>query len=318
MVCEFRAMALEDRLLRLLRGYEDEGIPVILLKGAALAVSSYPRFADRPMGDLDVLISPRHARRAWEVAIAQGWVWDEHVYPQSHYQAHHHLPPLFDGARTGARLELHTALSLSSHPFSLTFEDAQAVSRSAGARGAGRARILDPEHSLIHICVHFAWGHLASLGIWRLARDVSALGGVPLDWDRVLALSETYRAQLSLYWSLRLIDGLCGVEVAPASVMARVAPARPAWVCRVLERHLAVHVINRITPCPSEKLRRFMWSLALEPNRTATSRQRPWDSEPARRPAVYTGELGLMDRIRSQLGHGREWRRYFSSLSATS
>jgi hypothetical protein len=316
-VCEFRAMTLEDRLLRLLHGLANEGIPVILLKGSALALSVYPRFMERPMGDLDLLVAPRHSRRAWEVALAQGWVWDEHVYPQSHYQAHHHLPPLFDGARTGARLELHTALSLSSHPFSLTFEAAQAVSVPlAKVNGEGRARVLDPEHTLIHLAVHFAWGHLASFGIWRLGRDLAALARHGIDWGRMRQLADRFRAGYSLYWSLRLADELCGVAPAPEGYVEKLAPARSQWVLRLLDRHLAVHVIGRITPCPSEKLRRFMWSLALEPGRTATSAQRPWDSEPARRPAVYAGELGLAQRVRSQLAHTREWRRYLSAMRA--
>ena len=316
-VTEFRAMMLEDRLRRLLGGFETEGIPVILLKGSALAFSAYDRFVDRPMGDLDVLIAPRHSRRAWDVALGQGWVWDEHVYPRSHYQAHHHMPPLFDGARTGARLELHTALSLSSHPFSLTFEEAQAVSRPlTKLNGGGRARTLDTEHTLVHLAVHFAWGHLASFGIWRLARDLTVLSRQSVDWDRVAALAERYRAGYSLYWSLRLAHQLCGVNPAPAALVESLRPRRSAWVLRLLERHLGVHVIARITPCPSEKLRRWMWSLALAPNRTATSAVRPWDSEPARRPAVFAGEMGLAQRLRSQLAHTREWRRYLVAMRA--
>ena len=314
-VSEFMAQTLEDRLLRLVTAFEQEGIPVILLKGAGLGLSAYEKFTDRPMGDLDVLISPRHARRAWEKALAQGWVWDEHEYPQSHYQAHHHLPPLFDAARTGARLELHTALSLSSHPFSLSFEEAQAVSKVVSGRGAGLARVLDAEHSLIHLAVHFAWGHLASFGIWRLARDVSALARRDIDWIRVQELARIYRAEYAVYWSLRLIDQLCGVSVSP-KLVAALAPRRSSWTLQLLERHLAVHVVSIITPCPSDKLRRFMWSQALAPNRTATTKERPWDSEPARRPTVYTGDAKVITRIRSQLGRGRAWRRYLHALRA--
>ncbi|MCC6318855.1 MAG: nucleotidyltransferase family protein [Gemmatimonadaceae bacterium] len=315
-VSGFTALMLEDRLRRLIAGLESEGIPAILLKGAGLALSAYPRFADRPMGDLDVLIAPEHSKRAWELALSQGWVWDEHEYPSSHYQAHHHLPPLFDAARTGVRLELHTALSLSSHPFSLSFEQARAVSRPISERSE-LTRVLDPEHQLLHLAVHFAWGHLASFGIWRLARDVAALAERGIDWQRVLELSRGYKAEFAMYWSLRLADLLCGVSVAPVGVLASLAPRRSAWMLQLLERHLAIHVIAIITPCPSAKLRRAMWSMALEPNRTATSRERPWDSEPARRPTVYAGDAGVVTRIKTQLTRGRAWRRYFNVLWAT-
>ena len=317
-VSEFKAMTLEDRLLRLIRGFEEDGMPVVLLKGAGLALSAYDSFSERPMGDLDVLVAPRHSRRAWEKALAQGWVWDEHEYPQSHYQAHHHLPPLFDGARTGARLELHTALSLSSHPFSLSFEEAQAVSKGVTGRGANLARVLDTEHALIHVAVHYAWGHLASFGIWRLARDVDALARKGVDWDRVAALARKYRAEFALYWSLRLVDGLSGVAPAPSSLLRAIAPRKPGWVLRLLERHLAVHAISLNVPCPSDKMRRFMWGLALAPDHTATSSERPWDSEPARRPTVYTGDAAVGRRIRLQLSSGQAWRRYVRSLLSQS
>ncbi|MBL8981589.1 MAG: nucleotidyltransferase family protein [Gemmatimonadetes bacterium] len=313
-VTEFRAMALEDRLRRTLAGLQEAGIPVILLKGAGMALTVYSSFTERPMGDIDLLVSPHHARRAWDMALAQGWVWDDYTYPEGHYQAHHHLPPLFDGARTGARLELHTALSLSSHPFAMSFEDAQAVSRVVPGWEDGRTRVLDTEHTLIHIAVHFAWAHLASFGIWRLARDLDALSRSGIDWGRAVEVATRYRAEPALFWSLSLASALSGVDVAPAGVLAELAPRRAPWMLNMLERHMAMHVVSRVTPCPSEKLRRLMWSLALSPARTATSDARPWDSEPSRLPAVYSGEMGLLNRIRSQWSHARDWRRYLGAL----
>jgi Uncharacterised nucleotidyltransferase len=313
-VTEFRALALEDRLRRTLSGLQQAGIPAILLKGAGIALTAYPSFTERPMGDIDLLVSPHHARRAWDMALAQGWVWDDYTYPEGHYQAHHHLPPLFDGARTGARLELHTALSLNSHPFAMSFEDAQAASRAIPGWEDGRTRVLDTEHMLIHIAVHFAWAHLASFGIWRLARDMDALARSGPDWKRVVAIAGQYRAEPALYWSLRLASALSGVDVAPPGVLEAIAPDRSGWLLAMLERHLAMHVVSRITPCPSEKLRRLMWSLALSPARTATSAARPWDSEPSRLPAVYNGEMGVLNRVRSQWSHARDWRRYLQAL----
>lgn len=313
-VTEFRALALEDRLRRTLAGLQEAGIPAILLKGAGLALTVYPSFTQRPMGDIDLLVSPHHARRAWDLALAQGWVWDDYTYPEGHYQAHHHLPPLFDGARTGARLELHTALSLNSHPYAMSFEEAQAASKAIPGWDDGRTRTLDAEHTLIHIAVHFAWAHLASFGIWRLARDLDALARSGLDWTRAGEIARQYRAEPALYWSLRLSSALSGVDVAPPGMLEAMAPRRSRWLLDTLERHLAMHVVSRITPCPSEKLRRLMWSMALSPARTATSSARPWDSEPSRLPAVYAGEMGLLNRVRSQWSHAKDWRRYLGAL----
>jgi hypothetical protein len=315
-VCEFQSLMLEDRLRRLLSELGTAGIPVILLKGAGLGLTAYQSFAERPMGDLDLLISPAKAQAAWDIALSQGWKWDEDAYPREHYQAHHHLPPLIDAARTGARLELHTGLSLSSHPYALSFEDALKVSRPVRGTWTGDVLALDGEHALIHLAVHFAWAHLASLGMWRLGRDIGALAAQGLDWRRVQELATQYKAERSLYWSLRLTEGLCGVQAAPAGVMEHLRPSRPEWLLRILERHLALHVIGRYRPCPSEKWRRLMWSLALDPSRTATSSVRPWHSAPAQK--VISTKLGFMEKVGIQLARGRDWRRYLGLLRSAS
>jgi hypothetical protein len=315
-VCEFHSMMLEERLRRLLTEFGKAGIRVILLKGAALGLTAYRSFAERPMGDLDLLISPDDAQAAWDIALSQGWNWDEHAYPREHYQAHHHLPPLTDATRTGARLELHTGLSLSSHPYALSFEKALKVSRPVRGTWTGQVLALDGEHALIHLAVHFAWAHLASLGMWRLARDIGALAAQGLDWSRVLDLAAEYKAEKSLYWSLRLTEGLCGVHAAPAEVLEHLRPSRPEWLLQILERHLALHVIARYRPCPSEKWRRLMWSLALDPSRTATSSVRPWHSSPMQRPVA--ARLGFMEKVGIQLARGRDWRRYLGLLRSAS
>jgi hypothetical protein len=59
-----------------------------------------------------------------------------------------------------------------------------------------------------------------------------------------------------------------------------------------------------------------MWSLALDPEQTAGTQGRPWDSEPAR--VELRARMSVMDRLRTQLAHGRDWRRYLSMLRPVS
>src|SRR5690606_17461310 len=88
-----------------------EDIDVILLKGAGLATTVYGSFGARPMYDVDLLVAPEHALRAWNALRANGWVHDEVERPAEFYSTHYHLPPLDDPLRTGLALELHPSLT---------------------------------------------------------------------------------------------------------------------------------------------------------------------------------------------------------------
>src|SRR5215212_5005351 len=53
--------------------FERENIPVIVLKGGALAVTIYDDAALRPMGDLDLLIPKESVARARQALIEEGY-----------------------------------------------------------------------------------------------------------------------------------------------------------------------------------------------------------------------------------------------------
>ncbi len=310
-VCGFQSAVLRDRLEEFLRAMTQRDIPVVLLKGAALALTKYDNFSSRPMGDLDLLIAPQHREEAWNAALALGWTWDKAAYPPGKYEQHHHAPPLLDAARTGAKLELHSALSLPSHPFSFTFDEAFAVSVRTPGYGTD-IRVLDPEHALLHICIHFAWAHQAVFGLWRLARDAQALASAGIDWARVGELAGRYRAESSVYWSLALAAGVCGVDVAPVKFSNQLRPGGSVVLHGLAARHLAAHVVARHQPCPSEKLRRVMWSLAMQPSRTSGA-LRPWEESPG--PAGGKRKAGRLMRLKGQVGQLRGWAEYLRAMA---
>src|SRR5438128_10387673 len=67
----------------LLEALHLEGIQTLLLKGAALAVTSYERIGVRPIGDVDVLVRPEAAPAARQVLERHGWVPIRHVAASS-------------------------------------------------------------------------------------------------------------------------------------------------------------------------------------------------------------------------------------------
>ena len=117
-----RATAAREKSVdQLLAAFGTVGIPIILLKGAALAHRIYPRPELRPMVDIDVLIDPADMDRA--VAITRGLGYSFARRHELRFTGRiHHLPP----ARTshsGFQITLEIHLDAMSHyqTGSLTF-----------------------------------------------------------------------------------------------------------------------------------------------------------------------------------------------------
>lgn len=75
MVSEFRMLHLEQRLAESLAALSHAGIEVMLLKGAALALTVYGSFVRRPMVDVDMLLHEGEAEGAREVLLGKGAGW---------------------------------------------------------------------------------------------------------------------------------------------------------------------------------------------------------------------------------------------------
>jgi hypothetical protein len=315
MVTDFRALYMKERCDAVLDAFGRAGIEVLLLKGAALAHTAYGEFTDRPMGDLDILVPAERASEAWSIATGLGWAWESAVFPDARYEGHHHLPPLFDSHRTGAKLELHSRLSVPEHPFSVGFPEVRAAARRLPAP-RDHVLVLDAEHQLVHVAVHFAWSHEMSFGAWRAFRDVGALEATaPVDWSLVSDVARRHQASTSCYWTFRLARRLAGVGPSD-DVLQAFEVHTPRWLRGAVERHLTTQIFAREDLCPSEKIRRLMWTIALSPRRIGQGSRRPW--------AVTDVELSrdvprerVSRRLGYHLGHLMNWWRYLRTVAAT-
>src|SRR5687767_11683341 len=274
MVEEFELLRMDERLEETVAAFGAAGIRTVLLKGAALARSVYDSTVDRPMLDLDVLVSAEQTDAARAAAQSAGWVWKHDRRYAPFFSTHHHLPPLRDGRGTRALLELHTGLFPAGHPFAL---DADAVAqRGIAARGGARGILIpSPEDHLVYLCAHWVWSHMMNGGAWPALRDVAALierGG--LDWDLCAARAREARATTCVYWTLRLAQRMAGVEVPMAAVRAT-KPPTPDVVVERLERYF-VWRISEGRECPSVRLSELLWSAALRPRWSGHGHARPW------------------------------------------
>ena len=146
------ACAVRTRVITgVLRAMEAEGIPLLLLKGAALAHLVYENPMLRPMRDVDALVRARDAPRAARVLEACGFEVAGPVVPPRH----HHVRAMSTTVDSATvTIELHHQL-LQATPFLRPVEyddvyrDAQSFDWSGHeARGLGR------EDTLWHVYAH--------------------------------------------------------------------------------------------------------------------------------------------------------------------
>ena len=281
MVCEFEARRLERCLHEAVDALASQGIDVMLLKGSALAYTAYTSFAERPMGDLDILVRPAHAHEAWALLQTRGWAWPSARWPAEGYPGHQHLPPLVHADGAGVRLEVHTDLLPVGHPFHLPRETLWRDARTVRLNQHS-ARVPDPVLLLLHACIHFAWTHQLQWASWRAFRDVATLtGGGGFSWAPFVALARDSRATTSCYWTLRLAQSLAGVPI-PHDVLRALRPPRPELPTTLLEYHYALQLFPSGCSCPSVRLGRRLWALGMAPRWSGHRSIRPWQFDPLR------------------------------------
>jgi hypothetical protein len=321
MVNEFRQAQLEAKLLEVLHRLEAMQARVLLLKGAALATTVYPSFSLRPMSDVDLLVEPGRAEEVHGALLGEGWKrrdfgldGAEMARLDQFYRGHHHLWPLEAAHGPPVRAEIHTDILGDGHPFRFGATDLWSDARRIDYKGA-TALVPAPAHQLLHLCIHFAWSHLLRDGGWRAFRDLSAISARgAIDWPAFTALAQQSRAATCAYWTLRLAQALARVPV-PPDVLDALRPSLPEAVLARLELHLAHEMIAPGALCPSVRLRRALWSAAIQPRRSGHGAARPWlhDGAFPVSGAARAEPRGIA-RWQAHLQRGSQWRRFLRTV----
>lgn len=275
MIAEFSQLYLEQRLKETIRLLREADLPIVLLKGAALAQTAYGSFAERPMGDVDLLLPDELAWTAQELLRANGWREEQVDVTSEFYADHHHLPPLEDAHGSGLAVEVHRRLFTRDHPFGLT---AARVREQAQEISMDGVPVLVPTlpHQLMHVCLHFSWSHMMRGGTWRAFRDLEAIVATGrIDWDAFVDFARSARARTCCYWPLRLAALLAHVEV-PADVLPALRPPGSPRLLDHLERHFICGLLPNPATCPSVRLTRKLWEAAIRPGWSGHGKVRPW------------------------------------------
>jgi hypothetical protein len=230
-----------------------EGIPILMLKGAALGNTVYRDPVWRTMGDVDLLIRERDLRTANRVLQGIGYTPDVSWRSDAWYEAHHHhLAPLHspDGSLI---VELHRTI-VDPRAARVPIEDLWA--RAGVARIGGIAvGVLAPSDLILHLCLHLGHDNMFANGRLRDLRDLAETirrYGAAVEWDAVVERTRAWRVSRYVYWSLWLAREMVGAAVPPEMLERLAGMGQSRSADRVLLRLL-----------PEIMLRPDRWPFAL-------------------------------------------------------
>ena len=194
----------------LLAALQGAGIPVIVLKGAALAETLYAHPGLRPFADVDLLVRSEDVAAARQALAAHGCMperpqWAEEEAAQD-CQITYALPDAL-GEGEPLVVELHWNLVNNDRLLRAIRIDPEPLwTASEAATVAGQAvRVLGSAHTLLHLCVHLA-GH--GLQAPMSVRDIATLLGSPqgagIDWEMLTRDARRFGVAAICYAGLQL------------------------------------------------------------------------------------------------------------------
>lgn len=214
-----------QELGRLLELFDREQIPLVLLKGCALAVTLYPDVNLRPMGDLDLLIPRAAAARGIVLLTEQGYsslpeLTDGFQQRFSNEQA------LYRGGQRPSQVDLHWhVLGLPYYrariPVEWFWERTTEVSVNSQ-----KAQILSPTAQFVHLALHFALQHRSTRLLWSY--DLALLLARYRDeirWDEVADVAHAFGLSQALQTALAHVADTWSVSV-PADARAQLSGFR--------------------------------------------------------------------------------------------
>jgi putative nucleotidyltransferase-like protein len=232
------ALLLDAELQRVGAAFQASGLPVIALKGPALARELYVDPGLRPYADLDLTIHEEHEERAIDALVASGYrelEYDSETLRRAHL-GHVHgsggFHRLFGGANGRALIELHL------DPLQLGVRSTCEVerwSRAIPIRALGGVLMLGIEDQVVQLSVH-AHKHGFSRLIWLKDLDLLLrLRAQALDWDLVAHIARREGVCASVWYALALTGMMLGTQLPPAVARLRPSPALRllyGWVWR--------------------------------------------------------------------------------------
>lgn len=239
-ISQRQAQAVHFEVQRIHAAFEETGIPVVLLKGAAYEMADLPCSVGRTFSDIDLLVPQEHLESAEKILRFHGWAGGHHTpYDQRYYRKWmHEIPPLMHLRRLTV-IDLHHAIlplsaRIKSSPETL-FENARALP------GFKQLFVLAPADMLLHSATHLFTGGEYNHGLRDLV-DLDSLlrhfSATPGFWEELERRAEVLKLGRPLYYTLRYCHAVLHTPI-PSRLAQRYRPAWPALMDALFGRALA-------------------------------------------------------------------------------
>ncbi len=220
----------DQEALAVIQALTASGIDLILLKGADLRLRVYMDPTQRPMADLDLLISPSQIWQAKAAMGNLGYRLSPHsLDPRPGYrQRFGHALDFYPKEGWYLAVDLHWRILAAGDFYRLSYSSLRPRAVPHDYHGSP-VWLLAPEHLLLHLCLRVYNDTFSLFFFIDLALAISKLN---LDWSLFLHETTDFHCQYPAYIILRELARLCPRAV-PGLVLAELARYQPRWYERV-------------------------------------------------------------------------------------
>ena len=212
------SLYMERQLREIIEAFREQGVPVLVLRGPALAFSLYPDPAVRPSGDLDLLVMPEKVVQSRGIlenlgyrCLAKRFEFAKDFFREECFVDHKNQSNKLPVDLHWVHWEL--------HPFYMGSKEAEIqdlFQRSWRVETPNLVfETLHPVDYLIHSAIHLVMIHRNEMRLSWIY-DTALLAQhlqVPNDWERLQERSVAWRARLPLEQCLKMAQVWAGLDL---------------------------------------------------------------------------------------------------------